>query len=457
MELLLDHGLHFLPTGGQAQRGPKSSQIVSKARRKIIRDPVHGDMEFPLELVQLMDTPEFQRLRGVHQLGTAYFVYPGAVHTRFEHSLGTCWLASRLLTRLAPELDDQERLPILASALVHDVTHIPYGHTLEDERRVFERHDTDSRIRRFLPQGELGQRLKELGLLDEVLQISLDKTSWRQQVYSGAVAADLLDYLARDAFFCGLSQRYDRRIFQLFRLSEGRMFLEAQKEGVIRQDALSEIIHLLRIRYFLSERVYFHHTKTVAGAMISRAVEEAVAMGLTLDDIARRTDEGLLSLLEFRYGEDPVVGQLLACLRSRRLYKRVYLLTSELPLERRQALVETYHKSAEGRAQAEREIARAAKLKPEDLILYCPALKMQLKEAHLPVRVDGGELKMLDQLPVDEIGVLQERHRRLWRFYLFLNPAKLDSAPALAAACEEYFRESNHLPRFQTGQLYLGL
>lgn len=431
--------------------------MTARLRRKIIRDPVHGDMEFPIQLVRLMDTPEFQRLRGVHQLGTAYFVYPGAVHTRFEHSLGTCWLASRLLKRLAPDMDEQERLPILAAALIHDVTHIPYGHTLEDERRVFERHDTASRIRRFLPQGDLGQQLKEMGLLDEVLRISLDKDSWQQQIYSGAVAADLLDYLARDAFFCGLSQRYDQRIFQLFRLAEGRMFLDAQKEGVIRQDALSEIIHLLRIRYFLSERVYFHHTKTVAGAMISRAVEQAVGLGLTLDDIARRTDEGLLSLLEFNYGDDPVVRQLLKSLRARRLYKRVYLLTSELPLERRQALVETYHKSAEGRARAEREIARAARLKPEDLILYCPALKMQLKEAHLPVRVDGGELKMLDELPVDEIGVLKERHRRLWRLYVFLNPEKLDAAPGLAAACEEHFQESNHLPRFQTGQLYLGL
>lgn len=414
-------------------------------------------MELPSELMSLVDTREFQRLRGVHQLGTAYYVYPGAVHTRFEHSLGTCWLTSKILERLDIDLDHQARLAILASALVHDVTHVPYGHTLEDERRLFERHDTPRRIKRFLPQGELGKELKNLGLLDNVLSILLDGSRWENQIFAGAVASDLLDYLARDAYFCGLSQRYDSRILHLFKLTDNELYLEAQKDGVLRQDALSEIIHLLRIRYFLSERVYFHHTKTVSGAMISRAVEAALGEGLTLAQIARQTDEGLLSLLEFGYTKVPAVKRLIGCLRSRQLYKRVYLLTAELPLERRQELVERFHVSASHRSQAEKELAKSLKLKPEELILYCPALKMQLKEAKLPVKVDDGPCKMLDSLPVDEIGVLQERHRRLWRFYVFLHPQKMHLAEKLSRACEAYFGEANHLPRFRSGQLYLGL
>jgi len=224
----------------------------------------------------------------------------------------------------------------------------------------------------------------------------------------------------------------------------------------MRQDALSEIIHLLRIRYFLSERVYFHHTKTVSGAMVSRAVEAAVDKGLTLADISRQTDEGLLSLLELRFHKVKVVKRLLDALRSRRFYKRVYLLTSELSLERRQELVQRFHHSAEHRSEAERALAKSAGLKPDDLIIYCPALKMQLKEARLPVKVDSGPCRFLDDLPVDEIGVLQERHRRLWRFYVFLHPEKMEAADRLAAACEAHFGESNHLPKFQTGQLYLG-
>lgn len=418
-------------------------------------------MEFPSELVGLMDTREFQRLRGVRQLGTASFVYPGAVHTRFDHSLGTCWLASRLLDLLGIELSSRQRLAVLAYALLHDVTHVPFGHTLEDERRVFERHDAPERVRQALPQGELGRSLTAQGLLDPLLEIALSPDRWEHQITAGAVAADLLDYLARDAFFCGLTQRYDQRIFHLFGLERAgekrRLFLDAQRDGVLRQDALSEIIHLLRLRYFLSERVYFHHTKTVSGAMISRAVEAAVGEGLTLAEIASQTDEGLWALLESRFGQLPTVRELMGALRSRRLYKRVFLLTAELSEERRQHFARLYHHDAARRALAEKELATTCKLRPEHLIVYCPALKMQLKEGKLPVKVDAGPSRSLDELPVDEIGILKQRHRLLWRFYVFLSPDQMGKAEALARACEIYFGEANHLPRFRSGQLFLGV
>ena len=69
-------------------------------KRKLIRDAVHGDIEMTALEVELMDTPEIQRLRGIRQLGTAYLVFPSAVHTRFEHSLGTSWMAHRMLNAL---------------------------------------------------------------------------------------------------------------------------------------------------------------------------------------------------------------------------------------------------------------------------------------------------------------------------------------------------------------------
>src|SRR5437763_15862790 len=115
------------------------------SKRKLIRDAVHGDIEMTSLEVELMDTPEFQRLRGIKQLGTAYLVFPSAVHTRFEHSLGTSWMAHRLVdsVRRTHSLSaDEERL-VRVTALLHDITHIPFGHTLEDERRVLPRPDKD--------------------------------------------------------------------------------------------------------------------------------------------------------------------------------------------------------------------------------------------------------------------------------------------------------------------------
>src|SRR3977135_1333943 len=106
----------------------ESIAMASNSKKKLIRDAVHGDIEMgPLE-VELMDTPEFQRLRGIKQLGTAYLVFPSAVHTRFEHSLGTSWMAHRILEkvrRVGTISPDDETL-IRVSALLHDITHIPF-------------------------------------------------------------------------------------------------------------------------------------------------------------------------------------------------------------------------------------------------------------------------------------------------------------------------------------------
>src|SRR5215472_5482214 len=142
------------------------------SKRKLIRDAVHGDIEMSGLEVELMDTPEFQRLRGIKQLGTAYLVFPSAVHTRFEHSLGTSWMAHRMLDavrRTTPVSADDEML-IRVSALLHDLTHIPFGHTLEDERRVLPRHDKDQeRVEHFYRRSAVGRILKREGLQERVI------------------------------------------------------------------------------------------------------------------------------------------------------------------------------------------------------------------------------------------------------------------------------------------------
>src|SRR6201981_2886946 len=99
-------------------------------RKKLIRDAVHGDIEMGSLEVELMDTPEFQRLRGIKQLGTANLVFPSAVHTRFEHSLGTSWMAHRILQsiRRNQDVSTEDETLIRVAALLHDITHIPFGH-----------------------------------------------------------------------------------------------------------------------------------------------------------------------------------------------------------------------------------------------------------------------------------------------------------------------------------------
>src|SRR6185436_7513161 len=280
------------------------------SKRKLIRDAVHGDIEIaPLE-VELMDTPEFQRLRGIKQLGTAYLVFPSAVHTRFEHSLGTSWMAHKILesVRRTEAITTDDEAPIRIAALLHDVTHIPFGHTLEDERRVLPRHDKDEeRADYFLGQSAIAKILAREGIQDAVRETLQTGGSYQSDIAGGAISADLLDYLRRDTYFCGLSQYYDPRIFESFVVENGRLVMNLEKHGMLRRDALSELVNLLRIRYSLSERVYFHHTKISSGAMISKAVELALRDGLNAEELRRLKDETLIWVLRDRYGRSPAL------------------------------------------------------------------------------------------------------------------------------------------------------
>ena len=114
-----------------------------------------------------------------------------------------------------------------------------------------------------------------------------------------------------------------------------------------------------------------------------------------------------------------------------------------------------YHRDRVAREEAEQQLSRKLKLKDGELIIYCPAAKMSLKEADVPVRIDSGPLRSLRDLSLPEIKVLSDKHRDLWRFYVFVAPQYADKMRQIGAACEAYFQEGNELPALQTGQLYL--
>ena len=410
----------------------------------IIRDPVHGDIEISEEERRVLDTGAMQRLRAIKQLGAAYLVYPGCVHTRFDHSLGTLHTASRVIDALRRRghavSPDDARL-VRMSALVHDVSHIPFGHTFEDERKVFPRHDTPERLRRFLRAGELGDLLEELGLGAAVYELLTRPVDWRGQIVSGTLDADLLDYLRRDAYFAGLSQGYDDRIYHYFCIESGQLAVDLTKRGLERYDARSEIVHLLRLRYFLTERVYFHHAKVIAGAMVSKALELATGMGVREEDLYDKGDETLLAYLEAvgreragPSGDGGAVVELVRGVRRRRLYKRAYVLTCAgvSPAERAR-LVSAYHADVENRRRLEEEIARRAGVAPWDVIVYCPA-HTALKEASVLARRPWG-VERLDERRRDlELDAIAAQYEQIWRFWVFARPGVEE---AVGRAAEE--------------------
>lgn len=408
----------------------------------MIRDPVHGDIFLTPQELLVLDTPEMQRLRGIKQLGAACLVYPGAVHTRFDHSLGTLAVVKRILQHLAWhgfELDPAHRELATISALVHDVTHIPFGHTFEDERQIWPRHDSGPRSQWFLSeQTELGRTLAGLGIRAEVQAVLAGRgpAPWVSEVVASAVDADLLDYLRRDSYFCGLAQHYDDRIFAYFILADGHLAMNMVKNGQDRPDARSEVMHLLRMRYVLTERVYMHHTKLAAGAMISRAVELAARSWLREEQLYPLGDETLLDLLR-RY-PDPAVSELAEGFSRRRLYKRAYVLSGGSLGAQQAQFIQRFSGQSGEREQLEAAVAARAGLRPHQVIMYCPPATL-FKEMAVRVRARQGvvPLSQLSGSPLSgDAGALARQYADLWRLYLF---APAEAAERVRAAAEAVF------------------
>ncbi len=298
---------------------------------KVVTDPVHGDIHLMRLEVAIIDSPPFQRLRRVKQLGTTHLVYPGATHTRFAHSLGAVKVAQDIVDtvldhrsgRDAPddlftqwerelgtatedgqyELGDESRrdfdrrvaeITVLArlGALLHDLCHVPFGHSIEDDLGILEAHDkNEQRFDRLWAgmhepvrtavalAGDLEADLRRL-VLSKLQTSDVGAYPFVADVVGNTICADLLDYLRRDHLYTGLPLALGRRFEAGFYvlpdgdpLYERRLVLKIHRGGEERIDAITEILKHLRYRYELSERALVHHTKLAADAMIGKALE----------------------------------------------------------------------------------------------------------------------------------------------------------------------------------------
>ena len=447
--------------------------MASSQRFSVLRDPVHGDIYLTHEELRLLDTQEMQRLRGIRQLGAAYLVFPGAVHTRFEHSIGTVHMAQKLIdsVNMSFQLDPAGTLPvseeearvIRVAALLHDVTHVPHGHSLEDQDGLFERHDSAYRYERmFAPSRALGRVLRDLGLHDQIISVLTrpgtpgrdDVPAYWGQMIGGTIAADILDYLARDAYFTGLKVAVDERVASYFKVDRttGNLYIDLAKRDLLREDILSEIVRLLDSRYTFSERVYYHHAKVAAGALVARAVELCVrAQVLSEEDLYDCTDESLLESLLQASGRSQdqdlalTVSDLVERYRQRKLYKRACVFPRYQNEQAQEELTTRFFASggAARRIEAEARIAEVVHFatgQQVKIIIYCPAQRMQLKEARIHVLWPGADsveplAVYVDRVP--RLNDLSRAYRDLWKFYVFADssdPMILRKVQEVAAA-----------------------
>jgi HD superfamily phosphohydrolase len=228
-----------------------------------------------------VDTPVFQRLRGIRQLAMTHLVYPGAVHTRFEHSIGVCHVSGRLTGRL--KLDPDETHVVRAAALLHDVGHGPFSHVseqvIDDLAGVRGVHEA---ISAYLIRNDptivaaLGEDLSQAAAAIVALEVP---RSVARDIVSGPTDADKLDYLLRDSYFAGVKYgEYDlERVIDSARVIAPR---SAQTQLGFDADGLWAVEGLLMARHHMHRQVYGHKTRLSTDIMITRALRLAIAEGV---------------------------------------------------------------------------------------------------------------------------------------------------------------------------------
>lgn len=282
--------------------------MSSNQRFKLFSDPVHGFISVPKNLIMdLIQTPEVQRLRRIRQLGVGHLVFPGAEHTRFNHALGAMSLMQDALGNLSEKgtpIKPAEQTAALAAALLHDIGHGPFSHTLEHQLIDDFSHEDMSRV--FLVS--LNERME--GALDTALAIFDDEYErpFFHQLVSSQLDMDRLDYLRRDSFYTGVAEGEVgvQRLLKTMRVHP----LDGGTDSEIRIEAkgIYAVENFLISRRLMYWQVYMHKT-VLAGDELLRAILQRVQSHIhdeRLPDWLQSASNSLLFFLQ----NDVHVGQI---------------------------------------------------------------------------------------------------------------------------------------------------
>ena len=330
---------------------------------KVFRDPVHNLIGFDRErdtlVLQLIDTPQFQRLRNIRQLGVTSLVYPGATHTRFSHALGTAFLMKRVLEHfheLNPppalhQILEEHRELLLAAALLHDLGHLPFSHLLEEFTHIPHEtwtvrivSDPRSPVHAVLTQANLNYPAQMIQLFQRTFQ-----PTFAVKLLSSQLDVDRMEYLLRDSLCTGVTYGY----FDVNWLIHSLRLVEQRDDWELAID-LRKGLHAAEgyvlARYYMYQQVYHHKTARAADVMVRKILQRASELlragrelsvtpalkrlltdpsALTLDDHLRLDDTVIMTALhQWRESDDPILSDLTRRFWERRLFK-----TLEMPLE----------------------------------------------------------------------------------------------------------------------------
>ncbi|NLH49579.1 MAG: HD domain-containing protein [Myxococcales bacterium] len=320
------------------------------AETRSLRDPIHGFIKLTENDAKIIDTPLFQRLRRIKQLALAYLVYPGALHSRFEHSLGVFEVAGRMALKLG--LSQDEIRLVKEAALLHDLGHGPFSHVSETILELYgegnegnvekiEKEKIHEKLTHQIIQThpDLDRPLSRDQRMDIVKILSEnDRSPILKSIITGPLDADKQDYLLRDSYYCGV--KYG--IFDLDQLQRemcsipdvaGEHYLMVDNDGV------NSLEQYILAKYYLTNQVYRHRVRLITDEMIVRAV----VLGIEEDNLDwlyniyhyESTDKYMGEYLKWDDNEifsraleeknrSTLVYNIMLRIQNRHLFKRVY-------------------------------------------------------------------------------------------------------------------------------------
>jgi len=393
---------------------------------KVIRDPIHDYIELDELALALMDTPEVQRLRRIKQLGFSNLVYPGANHSRFEHSLGVYHLAGSLVR----QVDEHQRDELLAAALLHDIGHGPYSHATEAliERYTRKSHEE---VEELLRRGAISEVLKDFSLSASSVAGHIRGETYPGQIINSEIDVDRMDYLVRDAYYTGVAfGLIDHvRLIHELRFNENKLVLNI--------GGLQAAESLLVSRFLMHPTVYFHHVSRIAESMCTHAAEYMIKNGLSPKALQRMDDVEFMSEMK---GQGGYAAGIAKRLDERKMFKRaLYTDFGSLGTD-----VIKLRKSVK---RIENEIAESAGIEPGYVLVDIPK-KPQIDEMKAHVLVNGR------MIPLDKasslVAALEGAQLDNWRLGVYTPPEHREKVGNIA---REFFEVKKDTKQFKLTEL----
>lgn len=321
------------------------------SEEKVFKDPVHNYIHVQDDIIwRLINTPEFQRLRRVRQLGTSFLTFHGAEHSRFSHSLGVYEITRRIISQFErsgyPDWPKEERLLTLCAALLHDIGHGPFSHSIEE---AFHMNHEDWTCRIVLGNTNVNSVLREVDSEFPKRVASVINKTYEKPIVINLVTspldADRMDYLLRDAYYTGVNYGtidIDRIL---------RMLRPYRDRVVVKESGMHAVEDYLMSRYQMYWQVYFHpvtRSSEIILRQIFKRAKELYQEGFTFKfmvdplpslfegnitvDQYLRLDEALIqtSFLQWTEEKDELLSDLCGRFMNRRLYKYVEIDTIDM-------------------------------------------------------------------------------------------------------------------------------